>query len=101
MTSVATGAVQLTTVSGPVASTSRFPDPVAPGSGMVGVAGGSTVRATDVVAALKFTESAGVNVTDNNCAGPAYSTVPACGEYTNVPGTEAVALSCVALNAVP
>jgi len=32
---------------------------------------------------------------------PAAGTVPAAGVYTNVPGTDAVALSWVALSAVP
>ena len=45
--------------------------------------------------------SVGVNVTVSVCAGPTESTVPAAGVYAKVPGTDAVAFSCVALNAVP
>src|ERR671924_583629 len=60
----------------------------------------STVRLTVAVAPVKFTASIGVKVTDSGCD-PASSTVPAAGAYANVPGTLLVALSCVALNAVP
>ena len=44
--------------------------------------------------------SLGVNVTESVCV-PTPKTVPAAGVYANVPVTEAVAFSCVALNAVP
>jgi len=42
----------------------------------------------------------GVNVAVSVCA-PTASTVPAAGEYTNVPATLAVALSCALPSAVP
>ena len=42
-----------------------------------------------------------MNVTDSVCPAPAVNTTPAAGVYTNVPGTLAVAFSCVALSAVP
>jgi hypothetical protein len=41
-----------------------------------------------------------VNVTDNVWP-PAGRTVPAAGEYANVPGTDAVAFNCAAPRAVP
>jgi hypothetical protein len=41
-----------------------------------------------------------MNVTCNACA-PAFSTVPAAGEYVNVPGVFAVALSSAVPSAVP
>jgi len=45
--------------------------------------------------------SVGVKVTDKVWPAPAFRTIPAAGVYANVPGTLAVALSCVALSAVP
>jgi hypothetical protein len=42
-----------------------------------------------------------VKVTDNACAAPAFSSVPAAGVYSNVPGMLAVAFSCAAPSAVP
>src|SRR4051812_645980 len=61
----------------------------------------STLIATVFVAPLKFTASVGVKVTESVWPAPALSTLLAAGEYTNVPGTLAVALSCVAPSAVP
>src|SRR6266446_5138368 len=52
------------------------------------------------VAPVKFTASLGVKVTESVCD-PAVSTAPAAGEYVNVPGTLAVALSCVPSIAAP
>ena len=51
-------------------------------------------------AVVKFAASAGVKVTDSDCAVPADRTVVAGGVYTNVPGVLAVAFSCVPLSAV-
>ena len=42
----------------------------------------------------------GVKVTDSVCD-PTARMVPVAGEYANVPGTVELALSCVALSAVP
>ena len=61
----------------------------------------ATESVTDFVAVAQFTLSVGVNVACNVCALPACSTVPAAGVYVNVPGTLAVALSCVDESAVP
>ena len=67
---------------------------------------GTTLIATVLVAVVYNTVLVGVNVTDNCCALPKGKTVPDGGVYTNVPATGlplfvAVALSCVALKAVP
>src|SRR3954466_12848589 len=61
----------------------------------------STLIVTVFVAVVKFTASVGVNVTDSVWFAPAFSTLLEAGEYTKLPGTLAVALSCVALRAVP
>ena len=53
---------------------------------------GRTTRVTVLVTVAYYVESAGLKVTDSVCA-PAASTVPTGGEYKNVPGTDAVALS--------
>jgi len=45
--------------------------------------------------------SVGVNVVESVWFEPALSTVPEAGEYENEPATDAVALSCVELSAVP
>jgi hypothetical protein len=42
-----------------------------------------------------------MKVTVSACAAPAFSTVPAVGVYSNVPGMLAVAFSCAAPSAVP
>ena len=55
---------------------------------------------TEAVAVELFVVSVGVKVTVRVC-GPAPSTVPAAGVKLNVPGTDDVASSCVALSAVP
>src|SRR4030081_1098412 len=70
------------------------------GQGIVGGAF-STLSAAARGAGRELAASVGVNATESVCAAPALSTVPATGEYTNVPGTLAVAFSCVALSAVP
>src|SRR6185436_11445082 len=67
---------------------------------MTGVAFRTSI-ATVFVAIVKFAASVGVKVTDSVCAAPAFRIVPASGLSTNVPGTLAVAFSCVALSAVP
>ena len=67
---------------------------------IVGVAF-STLILTVAVAAVEFTVSVGVKVTDSVCAEPAFNTVPAAGVYTNVPATLALAFSCVPLSAMP
>ncbi len=59
-----------------------------------------TVRLTEAVVMRKCTMSSGVNVTESFCV-PAKRTVPAGGEYTNMPGTLDVAFNCAALSAVP
>ena len=53
------------------------------------------------VVLAKSTVSVGLNVTDSVWLLPTPSTVPRAGVYVKVPGTLAVALSCVADSAVP
>jgi hypothetical protein len=60
-----------------------------------------TVIGTLANACVNDTVSAGVKVVVSVCPDPANSTVPAAGLYANVPGTDAVAFSCVALSGVP
>ena len=58
-----------------------------------------TESVTLAVAIVKLVASLGVKITDRVCE-PVGSTVPEAGVYANVPGTLAVALSCVSLSAV-
>src|SRR5262245_59145347 len=60
-----------------------------------------TLMETVFVAVVKLAPSVGVKVADNVWPAPAFSTVPAIGLQTNVPGVFAVAFSCVAPSAVP
>src|SRR2546423_15702350 len=60
-----------------------------------------TVIDTFAAAVVYVVESVGVNDTDSGCPAPLPSTVPAAGEYTNVPGTLAVALNCAGPSGVP
>src|SRR5262245_42468017 len=55
----------------------------------------STTSVVVIVRTARCSRSSGVNVTDSVCV-PASSTVPAGGEYTNVPGKFAVACNCAA-----
>ena len=57
------------------------------------MAGLFTTIVNEDAAEVRTAVSAGVNVVVSVCV-PAASTVPAGGEYTNVPGTFAVASSC-------
>jgi hypothetical protein len=59
-----------------------------------------TVIVVVSVAVVLSVVSVGVKVTESVCV-PAVSTVPAAGKYAKVPGTDAVASSCVLLSAVP
>src|SRR5438045_774802 len=61
------------------------------------------VTAIDTFAAAveSVAESVGVYGTESGCPAPLPSTVPGAGEYTNVPGTLAVALNCAGPRGVP
>src|SRR5262245_43600186 len=64
---------------------------------------GVALPTTSVVVTVRAAQcpvSAGVNVTDSVCV-PAPRTVPAGGEYANVPGKLEVAFNCAASSAVP
>src|ERR1700747_2318997 len=54
-----------------------------------------TTSCTVLVAVVKLAVSVGVKVTERVSV-PATGMLPAAGEYTSVPGTEAVAFSCAA-----
>src|SRR6266545_3577994 len=59
-----------------------------------------TVNGTSALDPFQFAPSSGVNVTDSTWS-PAFRTVPADGEYVNVPVVDAVAFSCVGPSGVP
>ena len=54
-----------------------------------------------MISSEELAESAGVNVAVSICDAPAFSKVPAAGEYVTVPGRFAVALSWVDPSGVP
>jgi len=68
---------------------------------ITGVVLAVTFSVTLAVAVVLSVVSVGVNVTFNVTFPAVDSIVPAAGEYTKVPGTLAVASSCVAPRAVP
>ena len=70
------------------------------GQEIVGVALATSI-VTDPVAPLKSAASVGVKLTERVWSLPACNTVPAAGVYVSMPGTDAVASSCVTERAVP